>query len=63
MKKLTVFLSLVLIQAAYAEQMISDGMGGYYGNDGYYMSDGMGGLYTPQGEHIMSDGMGGFYQY
>jgi len=42
------FLGLVLIQAAYAEQVISDGMGGFY---------------IPQGEHKMFDGVGGFYQY
>lgn len=47
--------------AALAAPTMSDGMGGYYTDDGHYSSDGMGGYYAPDGSRMMSDGGGGYY--
>lgn len=50
-----------LSTAALAAPTMSDGMGGYYTDDGHYSSDGMGGYYAPDGSRMMSDGGGGYY--
>lgn len=45
-----------------AAAAMSDGMGGFYTDDGdHYASDGMGGYYDPDGDRMMSDGGGGYY--
>ena len=57
---LSIALSLPLAQAC-AEHIRSDGMGGFYTDQGHVRSDGMGGYYHPNGDHQRSDGFGGYY--
>ena len=52
---------LLPVGAIAGDHIRSDGMGGYYTDQGHYRSDGMGGFYTPNGGHQRPDGMGGWY--
>ena len=62
MRRVFLIIFLLLISNSFAEHILSDGMGGFYTNEGHYMSDGVGGLYILNGGHIMSDGVGGAYK-